>query len=101
MKMLMIVFRQSLEEDIMKLLRELEVKAFTELPSAVGSGKAGAAYQSFASPGANSIVYTALAEDQTERVVKGLRDFRDRLSLQQHGAAIPLRVFTLPCEQVV
>lgn len=101
MKMLMVVFRESLEEDILRVLRELGVKAFTELPSVVGAGEAGAAFHSFTSPGANSIVLTALSEDQTEQVVKGLRDYRDALSRQQHGAAIPLRVFILPCEQVV
>jgi nitrogen regulatory protein PII len=101
MKMLMIVFRESLEEEILRLLKELGVKAFTELPSVVGAGEAGAAFHSFTSPGANSIVLTALSEDQTDRVVKGLHAYRDQLSQRQHGAAIPLRAFILPCEQVV
>jgi nitrogen regulatory protein PII len=101
MKMLMIVFRESLEEDIMKRLKELGVKAFTELPSVIGAGEAGAAFHSFATPGANSIVLTALSEDQADRVVKGLHAFREQLTQQQHGAYIPLRVFALPCEQVV
>ena len=101
MKLLMIVFRESLEGEILKLLKELGVKAFTELPSVVGAGEAGAAFHSFASPGSNSIVLTALAEDHTEQVVKGLRAYRDQLSQRQHGAVIPLRVFILPCEQIV
>ena len=101
MKMLMIVFRQSLEEDIMKLLRELGVKAFTELPSVVGAGETGAAFHTFVSPQANSIVLTALTEGQAEQVVKGLLTFRDTLTDRQHGAYIPLRVFALPCDIVV
>ena len=101
MKMLMIVFRQSLEEDIMKLLRELGVKAFTELPSVVGAGETGAAFHTFVSPQANSIVLTALTEGQAEKVINGLHTYRDQLAQRQHGAYIPLRVFILPCEQVV
>ena len=101
MKMLMIVFRDSLEQDVLTVLKDLGVKAFTELPTAVGAGETGAAFHTFASPGSNSIVFTALAEDQSERVAKGLRDFRDRLSQEQHGATIPLHVFILPCGQVI
>lgn len=101
MKMLMIVFRESLEEDILKRLKELGVKAFTELPSVIGAGEAGAAFHSYTSPGTVSIVLTALAEDHAEQVIKGLRAYRDQLTQRQHGAYIPLRVFVLPCEQVV
>jgi hypothetical protein len=101
MKMLMIVFRESLEQDVMKHLRELGVRAFTELPSVVGSGEAGPAFHTFASPQANSIVLTALTDDQAENVINGLRIYRDQLAQRQHGAYIPLRVFTLPCDQVV
>lgn len=101
MKMLMVVFRESLEEDIMRVLKELGVKAFTELPSVIGAGEAGAAFHSFATPGANSIVLTALAEEHAEQVVKGLHAYREQLIQRQHGAYIPLRVFVLPCEQVV
>lgn len=101
MKMLMIIFRQSLEEDIMKLLRELGIKAFTELPSVIGAGDAGAAFHTFISPQANSIVLTALTEDHASRVINRLHAYRDQLIEQQHGACIPLRVFALPCDLVV
>jgi hypothetical protein len=101
MKMLLIVFRDSLEDEILVLLKELDVKAFTELQKVGGIGETGAAFHSFASPGANSMILTALAEDQAERVVDGLKTFRDQLAQQQKGMKIPLRVFVLPCLQVV
>jgi hypothetical protein len=101
MKMLLIVFRESLEPEILALLKELGVRAFTELPSVVGTGEAGAAFQSFASLGSNSMVLTALADDHAAQVIQGLHAYRDKLTEQQHGAYIPLRVFALPCEQVV
>ena len=101
MKMLMIVFRESLEGEILKLLKELGVKTFTELPSVIGTGEAGVALHSFGSPGANTIVLAALADGHAEQVIKGLHAYRDQLTQQQHGAYIPMRVFALPCEQVV
>lgn len=104
MKMLMIVFRESLEEDVMRVLKELEVTAFTELPSVIGAGKTGAsfhAFRTFATPQTNSMVLTALADDHAEKVIKGLHAYRDQLTERQHGAYIPLRVFALPCEQAV
>ncbi len=99
-KMLLIVFRDSLEDDIVALLRKLEVKAFTELHKVEGIGEAGAAYCSLSSPG-NSMILAALQEDHADRVVKGLREFRDRCARQQAGTKVPLRVFVLPCLEAV
>ena len=101
MKMLLIVFRDSLEDEIVVLLKEFNVKAFTELHKVGGTGETGDAFHSFASPGANSMILTALADDQAERVVEGLKSFRDQLAKQRKGMKIPLRVFVLPCLQVV
>ena len=101
MKMLLIVFRESLEEEIHGLLQEHGVKAFTELHKVGGTGETGAAFHSFTWPGVNGMILTVLAEDEAERVVEGFKVFRDQRIQQQHGAKIPLRVFVLPCEQVV
>ena len=46
MKMVMVVYRQSLDEDIRHLLKSLDVKAFTESPKVVGIGEAGHAFSS-------------------------------------------------------
>ena len=101
MKMLLIVFRDSLEDEMLVVLKELGVKAFTELQKVGGTGETGAAFHSFTSPGANSMILTALPKDHAERVVSGLQSFRDQLAKQQKGAKIPMRVFVLPCLQVV
>jgi len=101
MKMLLILFRESLEEEIHGLLKELHVKAFTELHKVGGAGEAGAAFHSFAWPGSNAMVLAALPEDHADRVVEGLKAFRDQRAQQQHGVKLPLRVFVLPCLQVV
>ncbi|HEU4506413.1 MAG TPA: hypothetical protein VFR79_16390 [Nitrospira sp.] len=101
MKMLLVIYRQSLEDDVRDLLRDLDVKAFTEAPKVFGIGEAGTANSSFEWPGCNSLILAAMEEDQASKVIGELQAFRDRLSKRQNGAKIPMRVFALPCEQAV
>lgn len=101
MKMLMIIFRESLEQEVCGMLKELDVRAFTEVTNVGGAGEAGTALHSFTWPGGNTMILTALAEDHADRVVEGLRAFRDQRPPQRSAAKIPLRVFVLPCLEMV
>lgn len=101
MKMVLIVFRESLEQEVCGLLNALHVRAFTEITHMGGTGEAGSAFHSFTWPGGNSMIFTALTEDETDRVVEGFKGFRDQRAQQQRGAHLPLRVFVLPCEQAL
>lgn len=101
MKMLLLIFRESLDEDLRELLRDLNLKAFTKAPKVLGSGDAGRAADSLQQPGFNSLILSALDDDQAGMVIARLTILRDELSRNQHGAKIPLRVFVLPCEQVL
>lgn len=99
--MLLIVFRSSLESDVLALLRDLHVRAFTNLPEVRGAGEAGIAFDSFPWPGSNSMILIALDERDAERVIAALRALRDRLAGAQRGASIPLRAFAVPCVQAI
>ena len=101
MKMVMIVFRNSLEADILRLLKRLRMKAFTDVPKVLGVGEAGTAMSSFIWPGANAIIFVVLEDADAARLVCQLEAFHFRASEKQHGAKIPLRVFVLPCEQAI
>ena len=101
MKMLLIVFRETLEEEIHGLLATHNVTAFTELHKVGGTGETGAAFHSYAWPGLNGMILTALPEDHAEGVINGLKAFRDQQVQEHHGAKFPLRVFVLPCELAV
>jgi nitrogen regulatory protein PII len=100
MRMVAIVFRQSLETEILAVLRACHVRSFTDIAAVLGSGASGAARDTFTEPGVNSIVFAALAEPDVDRVVTALRTFRDRAAVRRHGSAVPVHVFVLPCEQV-
>jgi hypothetical protein len=56
MNMLMIFFRESLEEDIQGLLSKHHVRAFTEMHEVTGMGEAGAAFHSLSWPGLNNMI---------------------------------------------
>jgi hypothetical protein len=101
MKMLMIVFRESLENDIRAILDMHRVTAFTEMLDVVGKGEAGGAFHSLSWPGLNNMILVALPQAQADKVVAELKAFHDRQVQSEGGVKIPMRVFTLPCELAV
>jgi nitrogen regulatory protein PII len=101
MRMVMVVFRNSLESEVLEVLAAHGVRAYTDLPRVVGIGESGARLNTFESPGFNSLILTAAADEDADRLVDGLLRFRAESAVRQHGAAIPLRVFVLPCLQAV
>ena len=101
MKMLMIVFRDSIEEEIKALLARQHVRAFTEMHDVIGTGEAGAAFHSLSWPAFNDMILVALPETEADSVVAALKAFRDLQVEKQHGAKIPLRVLAVPCELLV
>jgi hypothetical protein len=101
MKMLLIVYRESLEEEIHGLLQQHGVSAFTELQHVAGAGETGRAFHSFTWPGTNGLILTALPDTEANRLLQGLKSYRDERVKEQHGAKFPLRVFTFPCDLAV
>lgn len=101
MRMLMIIMKESIEEEIRKVLRENHVAAFTEMHEATGQGEAGITMNSLSWPGFHNVIFAALSEPEAGQVIAALEKYRDHLAARQHGAKIPLRVFSLPCEMVV
>jgi nitrogen regulatory protein PII len=101
MKMLMMIFRASLEGEVLELLEELGVKAFTELQRVGGAGETGSALDSYDWPGVNTMIFAAMVEDQADRVVQRFKAYRDQRVQEQEGLKLPFRVFVLPCLQVV
>jgi hypothetical protein len=99
MRMVMVIFRQSLEVDILRLFKELHVEVFTGSPRVFRVRDVRSAIEFPDCPGHNCFV-SALPDEQAGQVAVALEAFRDCLE-QWHGAPIPLRVFLLPGEQVV
>jgi nitrogen regulatory protein PII len=101
MKMLMVVFRDSLQDEILMLLKDCDVKAYTLVQNVAGAGETGVALGSFSSPGINSMLLVVLPREQADRSVEALQAYRDSLAEEHPAHKVPIRAFVLPCEQVV
>ncbi|MFO0706343.1 MAG: hypothetical protein U0412_05780 [Nitrospira sp.] len=98
MKMLLIVFRESIVTHIHSLLAEHNVTAYTEVHNVAGKGETGLAAKAFLSPGANCMILTALPEAAAYRLAEAFSQFKAK---HEHGHSLPLHVFSLPCEQII
>lgn len=47
--------------------------------------------------GLNSLVLTALPDEQVEHVVTGVRSLRDHCTQERHGHEVPLKLFVQTC----
>ncbi|MGQ0666433.1 MAG: P-II family nitrogen regulator [Nitrospiraceae bacterium] len=101
MKMLFIVFRESMVEQVHALLKSYDVTAFTELQNVGGKGETGPTLHFSLSTGANRIILAAVAEQAAYRLIDGFTRFRAEHVTGAGDKALPLHVFVLPCEQVV
>jgi len=101
MKMLMIICRDSIEEDVLALLNRHKVRAFTEVRDVSGTGEAGPAFHSLSWPAQNNMIFVALHDQDAARIVAALKEFRDERDNKKRDIKFPLRVFTLPCELAV
>lgn len=100
-KLLLITFRQSLEQDLADVLHKLEIKTYTIIPGVLGMGETGSVPSTFGWPGVNSILLLVLNEQQEKLVLEEFKAFRNRLAEKQSSSKIPLRIFVLPCDQVI
>ena len=101
MQMLMVVFRESLQDEVLKLLEDSDIKAYTLVQNVAGAGETGEVLDSFASPGVNSMLIVVLPEKQAERSVEMLKAFRDGLAEDHPAHKAPIHAFLLPCRQVI
>ncbi len=103
-KLLLITFRQSLEQELARILHEIGIKTYTMISGVSGMGETGAVpgpYDLTGWIGANSIIILALNEEQEKLVVEKLKGWHDHLVKQQPSLKIPMRIFVLPCSQVL
>jgi len=101
MRMLIVVFREGLQDEILTLLQDCDVKAFTLIQNVAGAGETGAALGSYASPGLNSMLIIVLPKEQADRSIQVLKGFCDGIASDHPAHKAPVRAFLLPCTQVV
>jgi nitrogen regulatory protein PII len=101
MKTLMIVARDSMVTALENLLDDNGVDAYSLLNKVEGKGKTGTVPKSFSHPGYNLMILAVLPSDQVERIVSALKAFNEVRIKDAHGQAIPLKLFSFPCEELI
>jgi len=101
MKMMVFIFRESLAEEVHEFLKNQNVSAFTEILSVEGTGEGGRAIGTLNFPGHNSLILTAVPDDEAIRIAGNFTVLRSSLQEAQHGANIPMKLFVLPVEKAI
>ena len=101
MKMLVIVFRESLVEQVHAVLHDYDVTAFSELHNVTGKGVTGPTSQFFLAPTTNRMILVAVSDQLAYRLIDAFARFRLEQETAKGNDSFPLHVFVLPCEQVV
>ncbi len=93
MKLVLIIFNITLEEDLMELLKRLEVSCLTQWPRLHGKGKSTAPrFESAVWPGANSGVMVVTDEAQAKSLMKEIQVMRETTGKREGIKAFLLNV---------
>ncbi len=96
MKLLVITCASERVEELLKIIDEHEVHAFTEMPGLRGSGTTGKHMGTRAFPGTVSLILAAVSAEKADELVDALEGL-SRSCAPGEG----LRVLVLPVEQMV
>lgn len=100
MKMLTIVCREMLEDEVLVLLESQRITGYTVLNEAGGSGETGKVSGTHGWKDRNKVFMIALDDDQIPSLVKAIKAWRARL-VQEHGhGKISFKAFLQPCELI-
>ena len=101
MKMMMIVTREALESEVVEIIQKCDVLGYTILPQAHGAGEKGVVAASRFSHGPNVVIFAVIDDDRADLVTKVFKAFiAERVAMRKEHVP-SLRMFLLPCEQII
>ncbi len=101
MKMLTLVCRENLEDYIRLLFTDLEIKGYTVITGAGGSGETGAVSGRHEWTDRNTLYLVTLDDARMTTLVNALKGLHARLIEEQQGLEVPLKAFLQPCEVIL
>ena len=101
MKMFTIVVGERIEDEVLLLFNDLEIKGYTVISDVGGSGQTGIVSGIGRWTDLNKLYLVALDDDHMAPLVNAVRKLHDRLVQDHHGLEVPLKVFVQPCELIV
>jgi len=100
MKMLTLICREGIEDEIQVMLSDLKVEGYTVISGVLGSGQTGAVTGK-AWTDRNTLYLIALDDARMVPLVNAVREVHTRLVQENDGHEVPLKVFLQPCDLIV
>jgi hypothetical protein len=98
MQMVMMVFRTTLESEVLPLV-EKEQLPFTRLDGVQGKGVTGNVPGSSTWGGSNTILLVAVPDERLSPFRERVHQFQDELKRSPKPVPMPFHIFVLPCIQ--
>jgi len=96
MKMVLIVFNISIQNEVIELVKKCGVPCYTQWPRLTGEGKStGPKLDTDVWPGANSALMIVCEENKADELMKSVQSLRDEI-----GAFEGIKAFQLPVEKM-
>lgn len=95
MQMIMIVYNEAIDDEVMELLANCALKNYTKILGAFGKGDtSGTHLGNDVWPGRNNILFIASTECATQQLLSCIRELRKKLGREG------LKAFVLPIEEI-
>lgn len=95
MKLVMIVYNEALDNEVMETLEKCALKNWTKIPETFGRGSSsGTHLSSDVWPGRNNVLYSACEEKEAKCLIACIRELRTTLGSEG------IKAFVLPVEEV-
>ena len=91
MKMLLVIYDAGIDEDLQRVLEEVDIPGYTKLVDATGTGRKGNRFGTQIWPGTNNLLWIALEDHEVDGLVQRLRELKE-----SYLKPPALRVFALP-----
>jgi len=101
MKMLTVVCGERIEDEVLLLFTDLNIKGYTVMSGVGGSGQTGTVSGRGNWMDRNKLYLIALDESHMGSFVDAIGELHTKLVQDHHGREVPLKVFALPCELIV
>ncbi len=83
MKMMMLVFNEAVDEEVMELLEACKLSSYTRIDAVLGKGQlSGAHLGTDIWPGRNNTLLLAVPDEAVEPVLKGVRELRQTMGAE-------------------
>jgi len=94
-KLVIICYNVAIGEEVMEVLKELEIKSYTRFERAQGVGTlAGPHLGTNVWPAVNSVMMIALEDEKKDKLIEKIKELRKKLSKEG------VKAFVLPIEEI-